>query len=67
MTNPKQIGFFDNIHPIVATIHISENHELLRLAKVISWPEQIEIAMSCRASKVKALVGPEPVTLQKLS
>lgn len=60
MTNPKQIGFFDNIHPIAATIHISENHELLRLAKVIPWPEQIEIAMSCRASKVKALVGPEP-------
>ena len=60
MTNPKQIGFFDNIHPITATIHIKENHELLRLAKVIPWPEQIEIAMNCRAARVKALVGPEP-------
>lgn len=60
MTNPKQMGFFDTIHPVTATIHISENHELLRLAKVIPWPEQIEIAMNCRASKVKALVGPEP-------
>jgi len=60
VTNPKQIGFFDNIHPVAALIHINENHELLRLAKVIPWPEQIEIAMNCRASKVKALVGPEP-------
>ena len=60
MTNPKQMGFFDKIHPITATIHISENHELLRLAKVIPWPQQIEIAMNARASKVKALVGPEP-------
>ena len=55
MTNPMQIGFFDNIHPMTATIHISENHELLRLAKVIPWPEQIEIAMNCRASKVKEI------------
>lgn len=60
MTNPKQMGLFDNIHPITATIRIKENHELLRLAKVIPWPEQIEIAMNARASKVKALVGPEP-------
>ena len=60
MTNPKQIGFFDSIHPKTAMIHIKENHELLRLTEVIPWPEQIEIAMNCRASKVKALVGPEP-------
>ena len=60
MTNPKQMGFFDSIHPKTAMIHIKENHELLRLTEVIPWPEQIEIAMNCRASKVKALVGPEP-------
>lgn len=60
MTNPKQLGFFDSIHPVRALIEIKENHELLRLAKVIPWPEQIEIAMNCRAAKVKALVGPEP-------
>ena len=60
MTNPKQVGFFDHIHPKSAMIHINENHELLRLVEVIPWPEQIEIAMNCRAAKVKALVGPEP-------
>lgn len=60
MTNPKQIGFFDHIHPKQANIQIKENHELLQLEKVIPWPDQIEIAMNCRASKVKALVGPEP-------
>jgi len=60
MTNPKQMGFFDKIHSISALIEIKQNHELLRLAAVIPWPEQIEIAMNCRASKVKALVGPEP-------
>ncbi len=54
------MGFFENIHPVRALIEIKENHELLRLAKVIPWPEQIEIAMNCRALKVKALVGPEP-------
>jgi hypothetical protein len=52
--------FFDKIYPISALIEIKQNHELLRLATVISWPEQIEIAMNARASKVKALVGPEP-------
>ena len=60
MTNPRQMGFFDRLHPKTATIHIKENHELLRLAEVIPWPEQIEIAINCRAAKVKALVGPEP-------
>jgi IS5 family transposase len=60
VTNPRQMGFFDRLHPKTATIHIKENHELLRLAEVIPWPEQIEIAMNCRAAKVKALVGPEP-------
>jgi len=54
------MGFFDSIHPVRALIEIKENHELLRLAKVIPWPEQIEIAINCRAAKVKALVGPEP-------
>jgi IS5 family transposase len=60
MTDPKQIGFFDQLHPIKADIQIREDHELLRLTKLIPWPEQIEIAMNIRASKVKALVGPEP-------
>jgi len=60
MVNPKQIGFFDHLHPIQADIRIKENHELLQLTKLIPWPEQIEIAMNIRASKVKALVGPEP-------
>lgn len=60
MVNPKQMGFFDQHHPVRADIQIRENHELLRLAKVIPWPEQIELAMNIRASKVKALVGPEP-------
>ncbi len=59
MTNPKQMGFFDRIHPVSALINIGETHELLRLTKVIPWQDQIEIAMNCRASKVKALVGPE--------
>ena len=60
MTNPRQVGFFDQIHPIQADIRIKENHELLRLTKLIQWPEMIEMAMNIRASKVKALVGPEP-------
>ena len=60
MTNPRQVGFFDQIHPIQADIRIKENHELLRLTKLINWPEMIEVAMNIRASKVKALVGPEP-------
>lgn len=60
MTNPRQMGFFDRIHPVSALIKISETHELLRLTKVIPWQDLIEIAMNCRASKVKALVGPEP-------
>lgn len=60
MANPRQIGFFDSIHPIQADIRIKENHELLRLTKMIQWPEMIEMAMNIRASKVKALVGPQP-------
>jgi IS5 family transposase len=60
MVNPRQIGFFDQIHPIQADIRIKENHELLRLTKLIQWPEMIEMAMNIRASKVKSLVGPEP-------
>lgn len=60
MTDPRQVGFFDQIHPIQADIRIKENHELLRLTKLIHWPEMIEMAMNIRASKVKALVGPEP-------
>ena len=60
MINPKQMGFFENIHPVRAMIEIKKDHELLRLAKVIPWPDQIEIAMNARAQKVKALVGPEP-------
>ncbi len=60
MVNPRQIGFFDGIHPVQADIRIKENHELLQLTKMISWPELIEAAQGIRASKVKALVGPEP-------
>lgn len=60
MSDPRQIGFFDHSHPVQADIRIKENHELLQLTKMIPWPELIEAAMSIRASKVKALVGPEP-------
>lgn len=60
MTNPNQMGLFDNCHPIKADIKIKENHDLLRLTKVIPWPEQIQIAMDIRASQVKSLSGPEP-------
>lgn len=60
MANPRQIGFFDHIHPTSANISIREDHELLRLTKVIPWPEAVELAMEIRASKVKALSGPEP-------
>ncbi len=42
MTNPKQMGFFDRIHPVSALINISETHELLRLTKVIPWQDQIK-------------------------
>jgi transposase, IS5 family len=60
MANPRQIGLFDQIHPIQADIRIKENHELLKLTKLIAWPDLIEAAQGIRASKVKALVGPEP-------
>lgn len=60
MVNPRQIGFFDQTHPIQADIQIKKNHELLQLTKMISWPDLIEAAQTIRASKVKALVGPEP-------
>lgn len=60
MIDSRQIGFFDQIHPIQADIRIKENHELLQLTKMISWPELIDAAQGIRAMKVKALVGPEP-------
>ena len=60
MINPRQVGFFDGKHPKSATISIKEKHELVQLADMSRWPEMIETAMSIRASKVKALVGPEP-------
>ena len=58
--DPRQMGLFDNCHPIKAEIQIKEDHDFIRFAKLIPWHEQISIAMMMRASKVKALVGPEP-------
>jgi hypothetical protein len=60
MANPRQLGFLDGKHPKTATISIKEKHELLLLADMAPWPDMIETAMNIRASKVKALVGPEP-------
>ncbi len=60
MVNPKQVGFFDQLHPVHADIRIKENHELLQLTKLIPWPKLIEIAQDIRVSKVKAVVGPDP-------
>jgi len=59
-TNPRQISLFDGIHPKQATIKIKDKHELVQLSDMAPWPKMIEIAMNMRASKVKALVGPEP-------
>jgi IS5 family transposase len=60
MQNPRQLGLFDGQHPKTANISIRDKHELVRLTDVAPWPEMIEMAMSIRASKVKALSGPEP-------
>lgn len=60
MANPRQMGLFDGHHPKSALIAIKEKHELLQLTEMIPWPELIERAQDLRASKVKALVGPEP-------
>ena len=60
MINPHQMGLFDGRHPKSAHISIKEKHELLRLADLTPWPDLIEAAQGIRASKVKALVGPEP-------
>ncbi len=58
--DPRQMGLFDNCHPIKAEIQIKESHDFIRFTKLIPWSEQISIAMMIRASKVKALVGSEP-------
>lgn len=60
MANPKQRGFFDDNHPLQANISIKPKHDLVCMADTMPWPDMIEIAMNCRASRVKALVGPEP-------
>jgi hypothetical protein len=60
MVNPKQRGFFDNNHLIQTNISIKPGHDLVRIADTMPWPDMIEIAINCRASKVKALVGPDP-------
>ena len=60
MVNPKQRGFFDNIHSIQANISIKPGHDLVRIGDTMPWADMIEIAINCRAYKVKALVGPEP-------
>jgi hypothetical protein len=54
------MGLFDGHHPKSALISIREKHELVRLTELTPWPELIEAAQGIRASKVKALVGPEP-------
>jgi hypothetical protein len=59
-TNPRQTNLFDGLHPKSANIQIKDKLELVQLADVAPWTEMTEIAMHCRASKVKALVGPEP-------
>jgi hypothetical protein len=60
MASPRQMGLFDGHHPKSAHISIKEKHELVQLADAAPWPQMIEEAMGIRASKVKALVGPEP-------
>jgi len=63
-TNPRQTSLFDGIHPKQANIIIKDKHELVQLSDMAPWPEMIEIAMNLRASKVKALVGPEPYIIE---
>lgn len=60
MANPRQIGFFDGLHPKSAQITIRERHELLLLSDAIPWPDLIEVAMNIRLSQVKAPSGPQP-------
>ncbi len=60
MTNPLQMGFFDQSHPRSANIAIKSNHELLRFADIFPWPQAIQVAMDIRAMRAKALSGPEP-------
>lgn len=60
MINTRQMGLFDNHHPKSAHIRIKEKHELLQLTDLIPWPEIIEKAQDIRATKVKAMVGPDP-------
>ena len=60
MQSPKQMGLFDGNHPKSANISIKDKHELVQLTDMIPWPKLIEVAMNMRASRVKALVGPEP-------
>src|SRR5271166_4266249 len=60
MINPKQMGLFDGIHPKSAQIVIKDKHELVQLTDVAPWSKLIEVAQDIRASKVKAMVGPDP-------
>ena len=60
MVNPRQMGLFEGHRPKSAHISIKEKHELVQLTDLTPWPELIEGAQGIRASKVKALVGPEP-------
>lgn len=60
MINPKQMGFFDGNHPKSAQIVIKDKHELVQLTDMTPWPKLIEVAQDIRASKVKAMVGPDP-------
>jgi hypothetical protein len=60
MINSRQLGLFEGHHPKSAHISIKEKHELVQLTDLTPWPELIEAAQGIRASKVKALVGPEP-------
>jgi hypothetical protein len=60
MINSRQLGLFEGHHPKSAHISIKEKHDLVQLTDLTPWPELIEAAQGIRASKVKALVGPEP-------
>jgi len=60
MINPKQLGLFDGNHPKSAHIVIKDQHELVQLTELSPWPKLIELAQDIRATKVKAMVGPDP-------
>lgn len=46
--------------PTQVKINLEEDHELVRIEKIINWDELIELAMNIRLSRIKAQTGPEP-------